>query len=258
MEKPIQLNSKLLMTLSDIIGMTNATIMQRTGLKNTTFYTIIKRPDEMSVQQLLQLANGLHIPVSRFFTAESTDQPDEYITNPYFDCYYDGDAMRRIVKEYHVATWTDAFRLTGITRGHIRKSLTSTTRLPVTRFLSVCDGFGIDPFTILIDPNKAADDKTKRKHKTATTDAANGSAAKIAAIPPTDLTALRREVTRLRADLAVVRRDLADMHKKYTALLTDHEELSRRVQVNIGTIHDSHLSIAAESSAIPYGKQEKQ
>ena len=151
--------------------------------------------------------------------------------------------MQRIVKEYHVATWTDAFRLTGITRGHIRKSLTSTTRLPVTRFLSVCDGFGIDPFTILIDPNKVADDKTKRKHKTATTDATNGSAAEIVAILPTDLTALRREITRLRSDLAAVRRDLSDMHKKYTALLQAHKDLARMVNINIHNFNDSHLSM---------------
>ena len=253
MEKAIRLNTRLLTTLSHVIGMTDTVIMEVTNIKSTTFYTIKRTPLEVTVQQLLQFANVLHIPVSRFFTADDYDlieRREYYIAEPYEPCYYDSDKVQQIILSRTVATWQDAANITGMARNRIRGSLLSQTRLPVTRFLTICNAFGIDPFTILIDPNQPARGKAPRRRKETATSASSGpptDAKRIQSIPASDLTALRREVTRIRADLAQARREIAELSKQYSTLLKAHNALSHRVQVNIENFTDSHLSIAAES-----------
>ena len=111
----------------------------------------------------------------------------------------------------------------------LRKSLLAVTKTPVDRFLVACEAFGIDPFTILIDPNHT--DETKRKGRTSmrSTD------------PPQsgDIATLNRKIDVLKADID-------DLKKKYESLLSAHEALARRVSVNIENIKNCSVNIATD------------
>lgn len=255
MGKMYRLNTKLLMTLNHVIGMTNSAIMEATGINNTTWYTILRNPNCITIQQLLAVANGLKIPVSRFFTTESYDmieRPDDYVTHPYISCYYDGEAFRHIINTTPV-TWTKLSELTGVTRGHARNSLLSATRLPVSRFLKVCEGFSIEPFTILIDPNPALT-KTKSKHGRTANDIKN--------IPPTNFAALHNTINQLRTELENARQLIEenrqlihDLTHQCQSLQNAQETLARRINVNIHSISDSSISIAADAKSDSYGEK---
>lgn len=254
--KTYRLNTKLLMTLGHVIGMTNAAMMDAAGINNTTWYTILRNPADVAIQQLLAIANGLKIPVSRFFTTENydmIDRPDAYVTHPYINCYYDGEAFRNIINNTAV-TWTKISELTGITRGHIRNSLLSATRLPVSRFLTVCKGFSIEPFSILIDPNPAL---AKAKGKTT-----GITSSDIRNIAPTDFAALHDTINQLRTELESARRlieenrqRIHDLTHQCQSLQSAQETLARRINVNINSISDSNISIAADAKSDSYGEK---
>ena len=152
----LQFNTTLLQSLGRLLRMTNAEIMKATGISNATWYRILARPDEITVQQLMAIANGLHIPARRFFTIDGTNTiggQDDYIENPYRPCSYDAMALQQLINTRNGTTWQDVANLLGMTRVNLRNSLLSITRLPVARLLKVCEAFGIDPFVAIIDPN---------------------------------------------------------------------------------------------------------
>lgn len=68
---------------------------------------------------------------------------------------------------------------------------------------------------------------------------------------------LREQLTEHITLLQTIQRNTDNITAKYEDLLHEHRSLLRRINVNIGAIHDSHLSIAAEPSAIPYGSDDK-
>ena len=126
-----------------------------------------------------------------------------------------------MVSNHADITWKKAADATGITYDNLRKSLLAIRKTPVVRFLTACEAFGIDPFTILIDPNP------EQRHR------------KRAAVPagsPTD------NDESIRADIRVLTKQLADLNtavsditaryddllKRHTALLDRYNELERR------------------------------
>lgn len=69
---------------------------------------------------------------------------------------------------------------------------------------------------------------------------------------------LREQLTERITLMQTIQRNTDNITAKYEDLLHEHRSLLRRINVNIGAIHDSHLSIAAEpSSSIPYGSDDK-
>jgi len=54
-----------------------------------------------------------------------------------------------------------------------------------------------------------------------------------------------------------IRQHAEKITSKYESLLQEHQPFLHHTTVNIATIHDSNLSIAAEPTAFPYGKPEK-
>lgn len=231
----IRLNTKVIGTLSDVLYLSAVAMQEKTDIANTTWYALMQRPDGITIQQLLAIANGLHIPVRRFFSFGKVDfvgRRDDYVTDPYLDCRYDADALQEIVNNRPAATWKKASDATGITPINLRKSLLAVRRTPVTRFLIACQALDIDPFTILIDPNPLPK-RQSRRGTTQTLPAGSGKE-------------IHAELCALREDVRTLSATVADLAEKYKTLLADHEKLARRVSVNIENINSSYIGIAAE------------
>ena len=225
----VRLNTKLIKTLSDVLLIPPARMMKEASIANSTWYYIMEHPDGISVQQLLAFANGLHIPVRRFFSSTRADligQREDYVTDPYLECRYDDATLQRMVNASPSATWQKAAKAINMSRSRLRDSLLTVTRTPVVRFLKVCEVFDIDPFTILVDPNPEVNRK-KRSNTTASDDTFRA-----------EIAALSRKVEDLTDTIAC----LTD---KYQALLERHNQLENSVHSHFG--FGTSVGIAADS-----------
>ena len=207
-----KLNTKLIATLSSVLYVPPSDIMNASGITSTTWYRIMQQPDIITIQQLLGIANGMHIPVSRFFYTGSTlllGHRDDYITEPYLECYYNPEALQEYVASTDGATWMQAAKIIGVSRDNLRNSLLGTSRTPTTRFLEVCNIFGTDPFKILIDPNPAFDPKTARRF-----------------IP----TSYNYEIKALRKDVSTLSKTVKELLQKYNELQQQFDDLRRQTK----------------------------
>ena len=229
-----RLNTKLITNMSSVLLMPVTRIRKDADIATTTWYHIMHYPETITIQQLLNIANGLHIPVRRFFLTDGKDvavkRCEDYIADDYKPCGYDGDALREIVKNRRDATWQKAVDATGITRDNLKNSLLAVRRTPVTRFLVACQALKIDPFSILLDPNPEPKPKGRRPSS-----AAGDSA-------------LHAEVKLLRKDVESLSQTVDDLKGKYENLIRNYEQLARRLQVNIGTINDSTIGTINDST----------
>lgn len=213
-----RLNTKLLQTLGKVLDMTNTELMEATGIKNSTWYRIMGNPDEMTIQQILSIANGLHIPVTWFFSIGDTDiicKKGEYIRHSYKNCYYNSEALASFVNTRSIATWQSIANSLGMTRTNLRNSLLSITRLPVARLLTVCNVFDMDPFYFIIDPNPPHADQREKEKTIATMREYETILANIAA--------MKREIVYFKVLLEETRREIAELGKKLDAVAVDNE-----------------------------------
>lgn len=224
MKHTLQLNTTLITSLGHVLGKTNAELMEATGVSNATWYRVMGHPDEITVQQLISIANGLCIPVFRFFSIDGVNvigNKEDYIENPYKPCYYDAEALQALVNIRSAATWQDVANSLGITRTNLRNSLLSYTRLPVARFLAACNAFDIEPFFVIVDPNPQYIDRGGEKVATTARGYTN--------LPEfdttrTDFDSIRSELAELKDELEMARRDIAEMSEKLDQMLGSHEK----------------------------------
>ena len=224
-----RLNTKLISTLHSVLYMPVAEVRAAAGITRSTWYELMAKPETITVQQLLGIANGLHIPVSRFFSSGRADligKRDDYVTEPYVQCRYDNEALRQIVCTRPDTTWKRAAEITGMTYQHLQKSLMAQTRTPVARLLTVCHTFDIDLSTILVDGNPVKSKGKKRQ---------------------TEEDVLRKEVNSLRDDVRALASTVQELKEMYERLLSDHDQLTRRIGVNIENVNSSYIGIAADS-----------
>ena len=221
-KRVIRLNINLFPALGRVLGMSNTELMEATGIKNATWYRIMGHPDEITVQQLISIANRLCIPVRRFFLYDETNMvgiKDDYIENPYKPCHYDTKNLIHLIDTRAVATWQDVADTLGVTRSNLRNSLLLATRLPLERFLTACEYFGINPFCVIIDPNPLRVDQRERMDLLATKQEY--------AVIQHDIAIIQRELAIFRAEIMNVRRDIADLGKKIDMFIgSDYEELT--------------------------------
>ena len=225
-ENNIRLNPRLISSLSSVLHMSAGEILHVTGISSTTWYRIMSNPETITIQQLLAIANSLQIPVKRFFYKDGTcfiGQRSDYVTSPYLECYYDADALQGFVADTSSATWKQTAEIVGVTRDNLRNSLLAVRRTPVTRFLQVCNIFGINPFTVLIDPNS----DTNGQHPY------NRNSVKSVAV----------EIKTLRNDVARLSGMVDDLTQKYN-------ELSQQLQLirHNNSRHEEYGGMAAEGS----------
>jgi hypothetical protein len=214
--KKVRLNKKLISTLSSVTYIPGTSLMKFAGVRKSSWYNIRSNPDLLTVQQLLGIANGAHIPVRRFFTDEEEDTTgsrDDYIVRDYKPCSYNGEVIRDKVTGDADATWKKAAEATGMTPLHLRDSMLAVTRTPVDRLLAVCETFGIDPFTVLIDPNTPG--KPKKK-PIGTTGIGHEE--------------LLKEIECLRGDVRRLTEVVDKVTEKYKDLLEEHKALADRVR----------------------------
>ena len=218
-KRVLRLNINLFPALGRVLGMSNTELMEATGIKNATWYRIMGHPDEITVQQLISIANRLCIPVRRFFLYDDTNIvgiKDDYIENPYKPCHYDTENLLHLIDTRAVATWQDVADTLGITRSNLRNSLVLATRLPLERFLKACEYFGIDPFCVIIDPNPLRIEQKERMNLQATKQ-------EYATIQH-DISIIQRELAVFRAEIMNVRRDIAGLSKKINMFIDAHYE----------------------------------
>lgn len=214
--KTLLLNIKLLNSLSNVLGVSPAELRNATGISNGTWYRIMSKPDGVTVQQLLSIANGLHIPVSRFFTDGEVivvGRREDYVTEPYLECYYDEAKLHSLVSHRPEATWKAAAKHLGMSRQYARDSLMAVTRTPITRFLGICHVFGIYPFDILIDPNQTSGGQTAG-HRVAF----GGSPAELSAT-----------LSKMQKKMQLLSDAVDNLTAKYETLLQDNRALHRRL-----------------------------
>ena len=238
----VRLNTNLLKALPNVLFMPALEIRDVTGIAKSTWYDIMAKPDAITIQYLLAIANGLHVPVRRFFSTGRTDiigKHDDYVTEAYKECHYDGALLTEIINSRPDTTWTKAGKTADMTYHHVQKSLSAKTRTPVSRFLDVCEAFDIDPFTILIDPNpEPRKQGGKRKGTTATEEEALRKDIQDLTAAVADLTGKYQDITAKYDSLAA----------KYNDLLSAHRALARRVSVNIENVSSSYIGIAADAA----------
>lgn len=236
----LHLNTKLIGTLSTVLFCHNSELIAATDIGSTTWYSIMKNPNSITIKQLLSIANGLCIPVRRLFSTNTIDyigHKYEYIVQHYKECYYDANTLQSIVNDRPDITWKQAAKVTNMSRQRLRDSLLAVRRTPVTRFLDVCEIFGINPFDVLVDPNQDMEctDNNHIDDNPKHTDAQNDCESTI-----------RDEIKTLRRQLNQLNCDITDLTKKYERLLSDHKRLKSLMIVNIGHIKDSYPSIVSE------------
>jgi hypothetical protein len=225
----VKLNSQLIVSLADALYVSPSVIYSASGIANSTWYRIMQQPEILTIQQLLGIANGMHIPVKRFFYTGNmliVGHRDDYITESYTPCRYDADALAEFVATTDSATWLQAAKEIGVGRDNLRHSLLGERRTPVIRFLEVCNVFGINPFRFLIDPNPEVEIGSGRRNKPAA---------------PTELKALREDMLKLS-------KTVAQLTEQYKHLLAQHEALLREFRAYRG---DNNTHMAAEDIPEP-------
>lgn len=238
----IRLNTKLIPTLGSILFMSASDMINASNIPTSTWYALMRHPADITIQQLLAISNGLHIPIRRFFLFGRTEligRRDDYIAEQFLPCSYDSAMLQQIVSTRTDATWKHAAKKTDMTPTRLKNSLLGETRTPVTRFLLVCESFEIDPFTILIDPNK---DIPLRKNSRDITSAKHR-----------ELYAIRADIAALNTQINDLSATIADLKTKYETLLANNEALANRVRVigvNIEQIfNDGCINIGAEQKS---------
>ena len=222
MDNYYRLNTRLITNLGDVLSKPVSEMINAVDMPSSTWYHIQKFPQNISIQQLLQIANAFHIPVRRFFYQGATyfvEHDTDYVMLHYKPCYYDEAALQTYVNENKDTTWQGGADKIGLSRSRLRDSLLAVRRTPVQRFLDVCQEFGIDPFTILIDPNPEHNPEQN-----------------------TDITELQQQI----ADLSATVDNL--MHD-YRTLLDRHNDLERLVRDYLGV--DTRTLQAAEGDDSP-------
>lgn len=237
--KKVFLNTQLLTSLSSVLDMQPAKMIAATGIVPPTWYYIMQHIDGITVQQLLSIANGLKIPVRRFFYADKavvSAKREDYIVTPYTPCYYDAAAMQHIVDTRNDATWQKGAKATGMTYDNLKKSTLGIRRLPVQRFLAVCSAFDIDPFTILIDPNH----EPRKSRRTAPGSYLDRDK---------EMSSIRADIASLHDEIRTLNETIDDLKEKYETLLKAHDALAKSVNinnVNIDTVSGQFIGISQD------------
>lgn len=222
-----RLNETLIKNICSIFPQPRAEIISAMGFKPSTFYDMKKKTDKITIEQILAISNGLHIPVRRLFSSGRETvigQKEDYVVEPYAECSFNEKGIEEFIAGHRKATWKAASEAVNMTWQGLRESMLSGRRLPVARFLNICKRFGIDPFSIIIDPNPEQPKKPALRNATA--GYPDGKA----------------EIAALRKDVDALSKTVADLSSKYEELFQRYEDLLHRVQVNIDTISNSYVN----------------
>lgn len=207
------LNEDLFKNLAGALRMTYKEISTQSGISITTLYRIIETPLKISVQQLIDLANGLSVPVSRFFSQDSKDavgEREDYIKLYDFRfCFYDKNAVQKVMESDTVSSYRDIASIVGLHPNRVKESLLAEHRLPVTRLLNFCDSLKIDFFSIVVDPNSISANAKERKNLDTVSEYATIM---------NHIATIQREMASFKVLLEDTKRDIDELNKKLDAV----------------------------------------
>lgn len=210
----LQLNENLFKVLARALRMTYKEISSQSNISITTLYRIIETPAKISVQQLIDLSNGLRVPVSRFFSKdnkEAVGEREDYINfNHYKLCFYDKSAVQRIIDSDTVSSYRDIASVVGLHPNRVKESLLAEHRLPVTRLLNFCDSLKIDFFSIVVDPNSRSAHAMEQEKSL-------GGVSEYATIMY-NFAAMQREMASFKILLEDTKRDIDELNRKLDAV----------------------------------------
>lgn len=210
----LQLNENLFKVMGRVFRMTYKEISSQSNISMTTLYRIIETPAKISVQQLIDLANGLHVPVSRFFSKDSKEaigEREDYINiNHYKLCFYDKSAIQQLIDSGAVSSYRDIASVVGLHPNRVKESLLAEHRLPVTRLLNFCDNLNIDFFSIVVDPNFNGPHAMEQKKNL-------GGVSEYATIM-NHIATIQREMASFKVLLEDTKRDIDELNEKLDAV----------------------------------------
>lgn len=235
-------NKLLLSKLSDVLDLSATQIARRCDINQPVLYHYIKGDVELSVQGLIQICNTLRIP-SRLFISEN----ERYIIPNRETATIEVDQWKAITwNEEEVELtfgdgegkiyWKDVANVMGVSSQRPHDRFLLRTRFPISDFLSTCTHYKISPYLFLKDDN-AVKEKSKPKAKTSNT--SNSKSARPHYSKSTDTPTYSELSQRVDA----LERNFATLNEKYNRLLHEHEELAKRMQVNIQNVQNSHIGI---------------
>lgn len=244
------LNTDLIASLQRVLRAKNNEIVMATDLSDSTWRRINKKPSRITVQQILALANGMSIPVSRFFSPEGCSyigsREDYIVTENFQKCYYDSEAVKKIIGYGNSITYKDAADALKLNWTRVAPVLLSVSRLPVTKFLDFCEAFYLNPFDYLVDPNPSNPVLLGKKRKQPDMGAAS-IAQLIEKITKEEVSQLRQEVTELRTNIQEMSTNFDNLMSKFDELSKSHNNLIHSIGVKIDSANHSHIVIANAS-----------
>lgn len=233
-------NMLLFSRISKVLDISEAEIARRCGMTQQALNRYTSADIMLSVQKLLKICNAMRMP-TYYFVSEDNHHivPDrETATIPldhWHPITWDKQAVELIFGDRKGQIfWKDVAEAMGVTSQKPHDRFLLRKRFPVSDFLQTCNKLNLSPFQFLIDPNRTI--PAKRKHGS---NMPGGSGVGKAALPSpysADIAALCRKIDSLSESVA-------DLTQKYHSLLSAHEALARRVQVNIQNVHNSHIGI---------------
>ena len=246
--RKVHLNTKLIASLQKVLRMSNPEIEKESGLSDSTWRRINKAPLRITVQQLLQLSNGLSIPVRRFFVPEGTGyvgtREDYIITEGFQKCGYDSEAVRNVMGRDGGITQKDAGHAVSLSYTRAVTSLLSVSRLPVTRLLDFCEAFYLNPFDFLTDMNPENPALLGRKRRQP--DSAAVIARRIELMTRGEMAQLRSDIDALRREMDSVTANYADLLERFDALTKAQSSLANRIGVKIDNVTNNYIAMAVE------------
>lgn len=217
-------NMSLFSRLSEVLDITGTEIARRCGLRQQVLSRYTTNETVVNVQVLLNLCNALRMPIY-YFVSENNNfiLPNrESATIPLDDwetVSWNYDAVERIFGDgNNRIQWKEVAEAMNSSAQKPHERFGLKRRFKVTDFFATCNTFNLSPFLFLNDPNRPEVKQRKR---------------------PTS----QPSYNALSHRVDILEQDIADLTRKFTALLHDHEELAKRVQVNIQNVQNSHIGI---------------
>ena len=235
-------NQLLLSKLPVIMDISISEIARRCNISQPVIYNYIKGGIELPLQTLIQICNALRIP-SRLFISENnrhvipTRETATLESDRWKPISWNTEAVELTFGDgENKIFWKDVAEVMGVTPQKPHDRFLLRTRFPISAFLFTCTYYKISPYLFLNDDNEVQE-KPKSKPKTSNT--SNSKSARPHYSKSTD-TPTYSELSR-RVDS--LERDFAALNEKYNHLLHEHEELVKRVHVNIQNVQYSNIGI---------------
>lgn len=236
-------NQLLLSKLPVVMDISISEIARRCNISQPVIYNYIKGSIELPLQTLIQVCNALRIP-SRLFISENNRhiiptretttieadrwKPITWNTEAVELTFGDGEG-----KIY----WKDVADVMGVTPQKPHDRFLLRTRFPINSFLHICSHYKLSPYLFIDDhnqPMRGAKEKKPSASYTSNSKQPKPNHAK--SIDTPTYSELSRRVS-------LLEKNFAALNEKYSRLLHEHEELVKRVHVNIQNVQYSNIGI---------------